>query len=333
MRLSGTHQLLSARFSEVESSSNCNSKLSISTKIRAISGNELLTLEVGVPYSATDLVSDILEKIPSTFPSGWEHHSFKFVLGSDHLTLHPRSDEIRFYNNDKQHTKTYRNLEVDELGRIKLDNDFFDHCDILVIKRDCPESLHDYLSDFDTEKKLKSLEPSNEYNEVGAELLPLLRLSKEVYSHTVLRNTKSVSNFLTLFEKCKDVIISVVSINGNHIKLFPEIIRNDRDIVHASLSNSGCLEIFSDEIKNDKKMVEAAVRSSGSWAFMYASEELKDNYEFVLMAVRTSGNSLFHASDRLRKDIRIIHEAVTRTPRILEHMSSLERQDIVDRLV
>jgi len=107
--------------------------------------------------------------------------------------------------------------------------------------------------------------------------------------------------------------------------VIPTEFANDFDFVWGVISLDGAhLRMASDELRDNKNIVLTAVSNCGE-ALSAASTRLQDDHEVVLAAVRDDGSSLQYASARLkdREDI-VAHVGINSN---IDHMSARLRQD------
>lgn len=101
----------------------------------------------------------------------------------------------------------------------------------------------------------------------------------------------------------KIVMLEAVRKNGRLLEYASDELKNDEEVVHASLNNCALSCRFaSPEIKNTKQVVLMVVKRYPG-LIQYASNELRHDHEVCLEATRHSIWAFQHIPDELRPDI------------------------------
>lgn len=177
--------------------------------------------------------------------------------------------------------------------------------------------------------------------------------NSDVVMHAI-RNKKyvSINKIVNRYKNNKEIIKTIVEINGDNLKLLPNDLKRDKEVVLTAVSNDGWgLRYAANELKADKDIVSAAVSNVGASLFYashdcqndkdivklaliqdpnalcYASNTLKDNKEFILSVVKDDGLTLQYASDRLKKDKEIISSAIRQNAKSITYASMDHKED------
>ena len=121
----------------------------------------------------------------------------------------------------------------------------------------------------------------------------------------------------------KDVVLATVIQDGRALKYVSEILQNDKEVVLAAVNQDGsALYYASEELQNDKDVVLAAVNQDGK-ALKYVSEILQDDKDVVLAAVIRYGYALYCASEELQNDLFLLN--------LLHNFFNLPKNNIKDK--
>ena len=110
----------------------------------------------------------------------------------------------------------------------------------------------------------------------------------------------------------KEEALIQIKKNVLNTRFISKKLKNDKDVVLAAVTQSGCgyfLQYASQQLKKNKEVVLTAVQQSGL-ALQYASKEIRNNKEVVLAAVQEYVGALEYASDTLKNDKEVVLTAV-----------------------
>ena len=125
----------------------------------------------------------------------------------------------------------------------------------------------------------------------------------------------------------KEVVLAAVKNRGYALEFASEDFRADKEVVlEAVQQKSFALEFASEDLRADREVVLAAVKQQGS-ALLLASEDRKADKEVVLAAVQGEGSALGFASEGLRADKEFVLEAVQQHGKALGYASEELRCD------
>lgn len=99
-------------------------------------------------------------------------------------------------------------------------------------------------------------------------------------------------------------VLARVSKEGNTLQFASRILRTDREIALAAVSDNGLALRHVVELNTDREVVIAAVRQNGH-ALEFASRDLRCDKDVVIHAIRNEGTSLVYAGDSIRSDARM----------------------------
>jgi hypothetical protein len=123
----------------------------------------------------------------------------------------------------------------------------------------------------------------------------------------------------------KEHAIEAVSENAYAYNTLSDELREDRDVVLATVRKDGYILIFMDpQFKEDKEVVLAALTNFG-YAIHY-TEDLKGDKDVVTAAIMHDGYNLNSASEELQRDPELITLAMNRG-----YMPTEEQEEILER--
>lgn len=107
-----------------------------------------------------------------------------------------------------------------------------------------------------------------------------------------------------------DVVYASIFFHKDNWEFASERIKNNKDMVLKSVKRTPHLLVnLSDSQKNDKEIVSSAMEQFPDLIY-YASQELKDDKELLLKAVKKDGFFLANASARLKNDREVVIAAM-----------------------
>jgi len=131
-------------------------------------------------------------------------------------------------------------------------------------------------------------------------------MSKEALIEDISQNTFAYSFATPELKRDKDVVLALVSKDGNSLQKVPYELRRDRDVIMAAVSEKGtALKYALSPIDRDVFM--AAIMQNGM--ALESAPELKSDEEAVMTAILQNGNALRWASPELRRDPKFLWHA------------------------
>ena len=125
----------------------------------------------------------------------------------------------------------------------------------------------------------------------------------------------------------REIVLAAVRNNGYELQYAAEELKKDRDIVLTAVAQNGeALRYAAEELQKDREIVLAAVTQNGE-ALQFAARELKRDREIVLTAVTQNGFALYVAEEELKKDREIVLTAVTQNVGALDYAAEELKKD------
>ena len=182
-------------------------------------------------------------------------------------------------------------------------------------------------------------------------------MDKRELLNKIIKNPKllKVPDVLNYCMKDKEFVCDLVSMSSVCLRLLPEILKSDNDVIRSAVEirpyllkeiNWGnkdlddkcfilslieldykCLEHIPEKWKNNKNIVLFAVKQNPN-ALVYAPQKLRSDKEVVLAAVKECGGMLEFASKRLRDNKEIVLAAIKENSDVLRIASERLRDDI-----
>lgn len=169
------------------------------------------------------------------------------------------------------------------------------------------EYLHQYFKDilqFDYQY-YNRIEPIDNIDNMLEMVNEVKKHSQSEYLHDVFKNASEQ------LKNNRELVLSLVKLNGRTLKYASNILKNDKEIVWKALKNDlNAFKYISDDLKNDKKIVLFVIKQAGV-LYQYVSETLKNDREIALLSMKTYGLSLQYASETFKNDYEIVLTAVS----------------------
>ena len=95
----------------------------------------------------------------------------------------------------------------------------------------------------------------------------------------------------------KKEFLEAVKLDGYYLRFASSVLRNDRDVVMAAVSNKGLSLLFSN-LRNDKKIVLLAIKNN-CFSIKFASSNLRKNVNFIHQAYNINSNIIKYIDKEL----------------------------------
>ena len=118
----------------------------------------------------------------------------------------------------------------------------------------------------------------------------------------------------------KKEFLEAVKLDGYYLRFASSVLRNDRDVVMAAVSNKGLSLLFSN-LRNDKKIVLLAINND-YYAIKFASSNLRKNVNFIHQAYNINSNIIKYIDKELinqHKDLQKLLEEFESKKNIKSH--------------
>ena len=118
----------------------------------------------------------------------------------------------------------------------------------------------------------------------------------------------------------KKEFLEAVKLDGYYLRFASSVLRNDRDVVMAAVSNKGLSLLFSN-LRNDKKIVLLAIKNN-CFSIKFASSNLRKNVNFINQAYNINSNIIKYIDKELinqHKDLQKLLEEFESKKNIKSH--------------
>jgi len=244
------------------------------------------------------------------------------------------SDSYRFrcldyipleYKNDKEFIKFYINMNGSNIrfASVKLIDD--EEIVNLAINNDYGFVLQ-YLNDTYKDNKEFVKKVLNKYPKCFNYISKRLQNDKEIIMLCIkklneLNEYDNYNNILKLTNYVnrndKEIVLPLVSMNGEHIKYVSNNLALDKEVVFAAIKNNPLAYHFIDEsFFNDKEFILLCLNSNGYDEENYEkflkilSNEFKDDKDIVIACIKKCCKNIIYCSKRLRNDKEIVLTAI-----------------------
>jgi len=131
-------------------------------------------------------------------------------------------------------------------------------------------------------------------------------MNKETLIEDISQNTFAYAFATPELKRDKDVVLALVTKDGNSLQKIPYELRRDRDVIMAAVRQNGtALRYALSPIDRDIFMT--AIMQNGM--ALESAPELKSDEEAVMTAILQNGNALRWASPELRRDSKFLWHA------------------------
>jgi hypothetical protein len=180
-------------------------------------------------------------------------------------------------------------------------------------------------------------------------LRPRLKLDEEIARIAINSDFKSIQFVLDAakeigldmnkLKEFKRLMITAVQVNGNALKLLPEMFRDDKDMVSIAVKERGNLLFDASwRLQRDLEVIEIAseslnevsmlkvVQMNGN-ALQFARIAYRNDPQFVLHAVLQIGTALRFATEKVKNDRAVVIEAVKNSGLAINYASEKLKND------
>jgi hypothetical protein len=179
------------------------------------------------------------------------------------------------------------------------------------------EYLHQYFKEilqFDYQY-YNRIEPIDNIDNMFEMVNEIKKHRQTEYLHEVFKNASEQ------LKNNRELVLSLVKLNGRTLKYASNILKNDKEIVWEALKNDlNAFKYISDDLKNDRKIVLFVIKEAGV-LYQYVSENLRNDREIALLSMKTHGLSLEFVSKTFKNDYEIVLTAVKHFSSALHYAS------------
>ncbi|MCR5348097.1 MAG: DUF4116 domain-containing protein [Bacilli bacterium] len=126
----------------------------------------------------------------------------------------------------------------------------------------------------------------------------------------------------------KKFALSTIKYCADWFYVYPEEIRFDYDVALEAVSHGGsAIQFISDELRNNRDIVWASVKHDGSSLFLHGLEKYLDDHDMCLLAMKTAGMYFEELKQEFRFDREITLTAVSNYHAALPYTSDELKDD------
>lgn len=195
--------------------------------------------------------------------------------------------------------------------------------------KNCITSSSQILSSNTVELNNMILEQLKINKSLILELLTDIHLSlNKQYLLSIIRSKNNILNFISeKFKNDKDIVIKVVSLNGQEFKLIDETLKDNKEVVLAAVKKSGyTIADASERLKGDEEIILTAVTNYNR-AIWYVSNQLQKNEHLMLKVFYKNINALQYVNEQLKEEIGNNHPIKYLEAKILHDKLQMQIED------
>eukprot|EP00931_Biecheleriopsis_adriatica_P049912 TRINITY_DN28886_c0_g1_i1.p1 TRINITY_DN28886_c0_g1~~TRINITY_DN28886_c0_g1_i1.p1 ORF type:complete len:841 (+),score=209.10 TRINITY_DN28886_c0_g1_i1:83-2524(+) len=159
---------------------------------------------------------------------------------------------------------------------------------------------------------------------------PELRANESLVLQATQFQGRGFENAAPDLRSSKEFVLKAVGANGAALGVTSDAFRSDRSLLlqAAKAGHGSALQGAAPQLRSDRNFVLEMVVHDAE-AYKYAHEDLLNDREFALAAVRRNGLALQHMLPGFKADVKIVQEAVARSPGAASFAHTARRNEII----